>query len=163
MARTSPTRPRSRRRFVLALTLLRVAGGVALSEMLGWPFLRAGGLWIAAADGFDVPHMLDADNVRLRLRYRDLWALREQAPSRIAALDVERIDARLIRRDDGEVTARRRTARGRAAPEPGPIAARVLGGIVLAFINPLAAIIPFIDPGTPPEPLCSRALEALRG
>ena len=32
--------------------------------------------------------------------------------------------------------------------EPAPIAARVAGGVLLAFINPLAAILPFLDPGS---------------
>lgn len=31
---------------------------------------------------------------------------------------------------------------------PGPIAARVAGGVLLALINPFAAIIPFLDPGS---------------
>lgn len=30
---------------------------------------------------------------------------------------------------------------------PGPIAARVAGGVLLALINPFAAIVPFLDPG----------------
>lgn len=30
---------------------------------------------------------------------------------------------------------------------PGPIAARVAGGVLLALINPFAAILPFLDPG----------------
>lgn len=36
----------------------------------------------------------------------------------------------------------------KAAPEKGPIAARVGGGVLLALVNPLAAIIPFLDPGS---------------
>jgi hypothetical protein len=43
-------------------------------------------------------------------------------------------------------------------PKVAPIAARVLGGIALAFVNPLAAIIPFIDPGTGKHSACSDAL-----
>lgn len=43
-------------------------------------------------------------------------------------------------------------------PKAAPIAARVLGGIALAFINPLAAIIPFIDPGTGDHSPCGEAL-----
>jgi AsmA protein len=31
---------------------------------------------------------------------------------------------------------------------PGPIAARVAGGVLLALINPFAAIVPFLDPGS---------------
>ena len=36
----------------------------------------------------------------------------------------------------------------KVSPEPAPIAARVAGGVLLAFINPLAAILPFLDPGS---------------
>lgn len=36
----------------------------------------------------------------------------------------------------------------KVSPEKGPIAARVGGGILLAFVNPLAAIVPFLDPGS---------------
>lgn len=43
-------------------------------------------------------------------------------------------------------------------PKAAPIAARVLGGIALAFVNPLAAIIPFIDPGTGDHSPCNEAL-----
>jgi uncharacterized protein involved in outer membrane biogenesis len=34
------------------------------------------------------------------------------------------------------------------SPVKGPIAARVAGGVALAFINPLAAILPFVDLGS---------------
>ena len=48
-------------------------------------------------------------------------------------------------------------------PEATPIAARVLGGIALAFVNPLAAILPFIDPGSgSDEASCSDALRTLQ-
>ena len=52
-----------------------------------------------------------------------------------------------------------------ASPEGGPIAARVLGGVALAFINPLAAILPFIDPGSgaqqASENACLKSLQQL--
>jgi len=44
-------------------------------------------------------------------------------------------------------------------PKAAPIAARVMGGIALAFVNPLAAIIPFLDPGTGDQSPCADALE----
>lgn len=47
-------------------------------------------------------------------------------------------------------------------PEAAPIAARVLGSIALAFINPLAAILPFIDPGSDNHASCANALKTLR-
>jgi len=34
------------------------------------------------------------------------------------------------------------------SPTKTPIAARVVGGVLLAFINPFAAILPFLDPGS---------------
>lgn len=43
-------------------------------------------------------------------------------------------------------------------PKVAPIAARVLGSIALAFVNPLAAIIPFLDPGTGDHSPCGEAL-----
>jgi hypothetical protein len=43
-------------------------------------------------------------------------------------------------------------------PKAAPIAARVLGSIALAFVNPLAAIIPFLDPGTGEHSPCADAL-----
>jgi AsmA protein len=33
-------------------------------------------------------------------------------------------------------------------PKTGPIAARVAGGALLVLVNPLAAILPFMDPGS---------------
>jgi AsmA family protein len=50
----------------------------------------------------------------------------------------------------------------RTTPEPGPIAVRILGGIALAFANPLAAIIPFIDPGDNVASPCNQSLATLR-
>ncbi|HZX30529.1 MAG TPA: AsmA-like C-terminal region-containing protein [Rhodocyclaceae bacterium] len=50
----------------------------------------------------------------------------------------------------------------KAAPESGPIAARVLGGVALAFVNPLAAILPFIDPGGAKGSPCAQALATLK-
>jgi len=42
--------------------------------------------------------------------------------------------------------------------EKTPIVARVLGGIALAFINPLAAIVPFLDAGSGEESPCKQSL-----
>jgi AsmA family protein len=48
---------------------------------------------------------------------------------------------------------------------PGPIAARVAGGVLLALINPFAAILPFLDPGSSPEMTdegCQQTLQQLK-
>jgi len=53
----------------------------------------------------------------------------------------------------------------KAAPEGGPIAAKVLGSLALAFLNPLAAILPLIDPGAATQDKaasnCSKSLANL--
>lgn len=53
-------------------------------------------------------------------------------------------------------------ANPKVRPEAAPIAARVLGSIALAFINPLAAILPFIDPGSDTKSSCADALKSLQ-
>jgi len=48
---------------------------------------------------------------------------------------------------------------------PGPIAARVAGGVLLALINPFAAILPFLDPGSTPDVTdagCEQTLQQLK-
>lgn len=47
-------------------------------------------------------------------------------------------------------------------PEAAPIAARILGSVALAFVNPLAAILPFIDPGSAQQSSCANALAELK-
>lgn len=48
---------------------------------------------------------------------------------------------------------------------PGPIAARVAGGVLLALLNPFAAILPFLDPGEHADTAdegCQRTLQQLK-
>lgn len=82
---------------------VRVAAPFRL-HLIGAVRVDAGGLWIAAPDGFDVPHLVDADEIALTLRYADLLALRESGAIRIAAIDVGRLDAQLRRRAEGTAT-----------------------------------------------------------
>ncbi|MFD1123550.1 AsmA family protein [Methylophilus flavus] len=48
---------------------------------------------------------------------------------------------------------------------PGPIAARVAGGVLLALVTPFAAILPFLDPGSGDQPAnegCQQTLQKLK-
>jgi len=47
---------------------------------------------------------------------------------------------------------------------PGPVAARVAGGVLLALINPFAAILPFLDPGesASTDEGCQKTLQQLK-
>jgi uncharacterized protein involved in outer membrane biogenesis len=75
-------------------------------RFLGGLRLQAGSLWIAAPEKFGVPHLLDAQDIRLELRYRDLWHFRKNGRLRIATLDVARMDAQLVRDGEGDATWR---------------------------------------------------------
>jgi len=46
--------------------------------------------------------------------------------------------------------------------EKTPIALRVIGGIALGLINPLAAILPFVDPGNGKQASCAEVLQQLK-
>ena len=48
------------------------------------------------------------------------------------------------------------------SPEAAPLAARAIAGIALGFVNPLAAIIPFLDPGDAVASPCQQSLAKLR-
>ncbi len=74
---------------------LRLIGGIRL---------HAGGLWISAPDQFGVPHLVDAKDVVLNLRYRDLLDIKDGDPYLIKAIKVETISAELIRHQDGKST-----------------------------------------------------------
>lgn len=87
---------------------------------LGTVRLELGDLWIAAPQGFKEPHLLDARGVKLTMRYGDLLALRRtpSAPVHIAAIDVDQLDARLIRRPDGSSTWQMGNEKGEPTPRP---------------------------------------------
>lgn len=66
--------------------------------------LDLGHLYIAAPAAFQAPHLIDASNVSLKLRYRDLWNFKQQGSLRIREIRVDDIDAQLIRHADGSAT-----------------------------------------------------------
>jgi AsmA family protein len=78
---------------------------------------QAAGLWIAAPPEFDVPHFFDAGDIRLKLRYRDLWQLRHSTELRIAVLDVGRMDARLVRNERDATWRFGKSDTGKPKPE----------------------------------------------
>lgn len=66
--------------------------------------LDLGHLYISAPEKFNVPHLVDADNIRLKLRYRDLWHYRKQGELRIHEIIVDAIDGQLVRHADGSAS-----------------------------------------------------------
>ena len=92
-------------------------------RFLGSVRLQAGGLWIAAPEGFEQPHLVDAQGLAMKLRYRDLWVLRERPGLRVAEMRVGRLDAQLLRHPDGRSTwqtprREKAEAQGQDAPPP---------------------------------------------
>ena len=70
-------------------------------HLLGRIKLSAGGLWVAAPKQFDAPYLVDAENITVGLRYSDLIGRDSSAPLTIKLLQVERIDAYMLRNDKG--------------------------------------------------------------
>lgn len=70
-------------------------------HLLGGVQLDVGGLWISAPQGFDAPHLIDAKDVLLELRYTDLLNPDKTGPMRIKSLRVAQMDAVLVRNEDG--------------------------------------------------------------
>lgn len=75
-------------------------------RFLGRLRLHADGLWVAAPEEFATPHFLDAQGIDIKFRYRDLWRFYKAGKMRIAAIEVDRVDARLLRSEDGDATWR---------------------------------------------------------
>lgn len=95
------------------------------ARLLWRPQLSVDRLQVQAAPVFELPHLLQATEVDLQWRWRDLWAARSgQAPLRLESLSAETLDARLVRRDDGSTSwptaSARPEAREPAASASGP-------------------------------------------
>lgn len=73
-------------------------------QFLGGLRLSAPQLWIAAPDWSAAPHLLQAHDVQLELRYGDLWRASRGKPLRIRLLQATSLDAVLQRRDDGRAS-----------------------------------------------------------
>lgn len=73
-------------------------------RLLRPPVLTVGHLRMAAAEGFDVPHLLDARNIELTWRWGDLRRWRQGEQLRVRSLEAATLDAHLVRTEDGRAT-----------------------------------------------------------
>ncbi|MDP2263864.1 MAG: AsmA family protein [Hydrogenophaga sp.] len=73
-------------------------------RLLRPPVLRVGHLRMAAAEGFDVPHLLDARDIELKWRWGDLRRWRQGGQLRVRSLEAAELDAHLVRTEDGRAT-----------------------------------------------------------
>lgn len=74
---------------------LRLIGGIRL---------KAGGLWISAPEGFSEPNLVDAHDIELKLRYRDLWNIKPGDSYVIKSIKANQVEAHLTRHEDGKST-----------------------------------------------------------
>ena len=69
------------------------------------PRIEVGHLQIAPAHALPVPHLLDARGVTVEWRWRDIWRWRhDDEPLRLARLQADTFDARLLRVQDGRAS-----------------------------------------------------------
>lgn len=73
-------------------------------RLLGSVRLKVGGLWISAPEKFKAPHVLNTQRAYIQLRYSDLYRFKRQDILRIKTLEVDRLDANLIRHADGSAS-----------------------------------------------------------
>lgn len=73
-------------------------------RLLGGVHLKVGGLRIAAPAEFKAPYFLDSRDVRLALRYADIYHFKHGEDLRVKALEVAWIDLRLLRNENGLAT-----------------------------------------------------------
>jgi uncharacterized protein involved in outer membrane biogenesis len=74
-------------------------GGPLRIRLLGGVRVKSPLIEIAAPAWSTAPHMLQAEDARVYLRYRDLWRLQRGEGLRIAALEADRLDVYLERPD----------------------------------------------------------------
>ena len=79
-------------------------GGRFHLRLIGPPRLQVGQLSIAAAQGVEAPHLLQAEDALLAWRWGDLWRWREGEPLRIRTLTARKLDLRLLRLADGRAS-----------------------------------------------------------
>ena len=95
--------PLAQRLSELAAVPVTIASPFRL-RLLGTPTLSSARLTVAAAAGTPAPFLLDATDVRLSLRWSDLWAAGRGGGVRVAALQADMLVAHLLRSQDGRAS-----------------------------------------------------------
>jgi AsmA family protein len=83
------------------------------------PGIEAARVVAGVREGFDAPHLLAAEHLRVRWRWRDVWGHEEGQPWRLREIGARKLDAHLVRRADGSATWPAASAAGDASAKPG--------------------------------------------
>jgi AsmA family protein len=81
-----------------------VADGTFKLHLLWKPGLQSGHLNVGIGPGFDAPHLLDAQDVQVNWRWRDVRAWRDGGPLRVQNLQARTLDAHFLRHADGRAS-----------------------------------------------------------
>ncbi|HYN55010.1 MAG TPA: AsmA family protein [Methylotenera sp.] len=73
-------------------------------RLIGGLQVRADGFWISAPAEFNVPKLASAKRLELKLRYSDLWNIKDGDPYVIKSIKAEQVDANLVRLLNGKST-----------------------------------------------------------
>jgi uncharacterized protein involved in outer membrane biogenesis len=86
-------------------------------SLIGHPALEVGRLRVGAAQGLQLPHLVDGRDMRLAWRWGDLWRWRQgDAPLRVRELSAQALDAHVVRDAQGRASWRL-GRRDNAAPD----------------------------------------------
>ena len=87
-------------------------------SLIGQPALEVGRLRIGAAQGLELPHLVDGRDMRLAWRWGDLWRWRQgDAPLRVRELSAQALDAHVVRDAQGRASWRLGRRDNAAPPE----------------------------------------------
>lgn len=73
-------------------------------KLIGGLQVKADGFWISAPAEFNIPKLASAKKLELKLRYSDLWNIKDGDPYVIKSLKAEQVDANLARLLSGKST-----------------------------------------------------------
>jgi AsmA family protein len=82
------------------------------------PGIEAARVVAGVRAGFDAPHLLAADDLRIRWRWRDVWGAADGQPWRLREIGARKLDAHLIRLANGSATWQSVPAAGAESPKP---------------------------------------------
>lgn len=73
-------------------------------RLIGGLWVKADGFWISAPEEFNVSGLANAKGLELKLRYSDLWNIKDGDPYVIQSLKAKQVDANLFRLLNGNST-----------------------------------------------------------
>jgi uncharacterized protein involved in outer membrane biogenesis len=74
------------------------------TQLLIQPGISVDRITVGSGSAVEVPHLLQAEGLKVRWRWSDLWQSRQGAPLKIKRLEADQIDAHLVRLANGDAS-----------------------------------------------------------